>query len=127
MNKREFCLYKNNEWGEIEEGGLNSILVMINRSSFFRKFKIHCLHCAIPTIKSILSFYKVAIEVDVLRSFNRFKYNYETVDIWLWPVGEKSIKAFKWGPLLSIESFLLIVCKTKIVQTTGHGNRYWLW
>lgn len=58
-------------------------------------------------MKSILSFYKVAIEVDVLRSFNRFKYNYETVDIWLLPVGEKSIKAFKLGPLLSIESFFV--------------------
>lgn len=59
--------------------------------------------------------------MDVLRSFNRFKYNYETVDIWLWPVGEKSIKAFKWGPLLSIESFLLIVCKNE--NCTNDGSR----
>lgn len=107
MNKWEFCLYKNNEQGEIEEGGLNFILVMINRLFFFRKFKIYCLYCVILIIKLIFFFYKVVIEVDVLRFFNCFKYNYEIVDIWLWFVGEKFIKVFKWGFLLSIEFFFV--------------------
>lgn len=124
MNKREFCSNKNNEQGKIEKGGLDSILVMINRSSFFStKFKSIVIN---RQLNQYFSFYKVAIEVGVLRSFDHFKYNYETVDIWSWPVGEKSIKAFKWVLCWVLNHFLLIVCKMKTVQTTGHVNRYWL-